>query len=68
VLRPDRVEAMLAAQMALVHLTTMTFIRRLAHVETIQQQDSAQNALNKLMRTFTNQMDNSNLLTDVVVY
>jgi hypothetical protein len=53
----DRVEAMLAAQMALVHLATMTFTRRLAHVETIPQQDSSQNALNKLMRTFTNQME-----------
>lgn len=53
----DRVESMLAAQMALVHLTTMTFTRRLAHVDTIQQQDSAQNALNKLTRTFTNQME-----------
>jgi hypothetical protein len=53
----DRVEAMLAAQMALVHLTTMTFTRRLACTDTIQQQDSAQNALNKLMRTFTNQME-----------
>jgi hypothetical protein len=53
----DRVEAMLAAQMAMVHLTTMTFTRRLAHTETIQQQDSPQNALNKLMRTFTNQIE-----------
>ena len=53
----DRVEAMLAAQMAVVHLATMTFTRRLAHVDNIQQQDSAQNALNKLMRTFTNQME-----------
>jgi hypothetical protein len=31
----DQVEAMLAAQMAAVHLATMTFARRLAHVETI---------------------------------
>jgi hypothetical protein len=53
----DRVEAMVAAQMAVVHLATMTFTRRLAHTETIQQQDSAQNALNKLMRTFTNQIE-----------
>jgi hypothetical protein len=53
----DRVEAMLAAQMALVHLASMTFTRRLAHVDTIPQQDSSQNALNKLMRTFTNQME-----------
>jgi hypothetical protein len=53
----DRVEAMLATQMALVHLAAMTFTRRLAHVETIPQQDSSQNALNKLLRTFTNQME-----------
>jgi hypothetical protein len=53
----DRLEAMLAAQMALVHLATMTFTRRLANVETIPQQDSSQNTLNKLMRTFTNQME-----------
>jgi hypothetical protein len=53
----DRVEAMLAAQMAVVHLATMTFTRRLAHIETTQQQDSAQNALNKLMRTFTSQVE-----------
>jgi hypothetical protein len=51
------VEAMLAAQMAVVHLATVTFARRLAHVDNIPQQDSAQNALNKLMRTFTNQME-----------
>ena len=30
----DQVEAMLAAQMAAVHTATMTFARRLAHVET----------------------------------
>jgi len=46
-----------AGQMALVNLTAMTFTRRLAHVDTIPQQDSSQNALNKLMRTFTNQME-----------
>src|SRR5262245_644949 len=53
----DRIEAMLAVQMALVHLASITFTKRLAHVETIPQQDSSQNALNKLMRTFTNQME-----------
>jgi hypothetical protein len=37
----DQVEAMLAAQMAAVHEAMMTFARRLAHVETIPQQDSA---------------------------
>jgi hypothetical protein len=33
----DQVEAMLAAQMAAVHMSTMTFARRLAHVENIPQ-------------------------------
>jgi len=53
----DQVEAMLASQMAAVHLATMTFARRLAHVETIPQQDSAERALNKLARTFATQME-----------
>ena len=44
----DQIEAMLAAQMAAVHMASMTFARRLAHVETMQQQDSASNAFNKL--------------------
>jgi hypothetical protein len=33
----------------------MTFARRLNHVETIPQQDSAERALNKLARTFAAQ-------------
>ena len=37
----DQLEAMLAAQMAAIHMATMTFTRRLARVETIAQQDSA---------------------------
>jgi hypothetical protein len=53
----DQVEAMLAAQMAAVHMATMTFARRLANVETIPQQDSAERALNKLARTFTTQIE-----------
>jgi hypothetical protein len=52
----DQVEAMLAAQMAAVHMASMTFARRLAHVETIDQQDSAERAFNKLARTFAAQM------------
>ena len=52
----DQVEAMLAAQMGAVHLATMTFARRLAHVENIQQQDSAERAFTKLARTFTAQV------------
>ena len=51
----DQIEAMLAAQMAAVHAASMTFARRLANVENIPQQDSAQNAFNKLTRTFAAQ-------------
>jgi hypothetical protein len=53
----DQMEAMLAAQMAAVHVQTMVFARRLASVENIAQQDSAQNAFNKLTRTFAAQME-----------
>ena len=53
----NEVEAMLAAQMAATHMATMTFARRLNHVETIPQQDSAERALNKLARTFATQME-----------
>jgi hypothetical protein len=53
----DQIEAMLAAQMAGIHKTIMTFTRRLSNVETIPQQDSAERALNKLARTFVSQME-----------
>ena len=53
----DEIEAMLAAQMAAVHMATMTFARRLNHVDSIPQQDSAERAFNKLARTFTTQME-----------
>jgi hypothetical protein len=53
----DTLEAMLATQMAAVHFTTMTFARRLNHVDTIPQQDSASNAFNKLARTFAAQIE-----------
>ncbi len=53
----DEVESMLAAQMAAVHMATMTFARRLNHVENISQQDSAERAFNKLARTFTAQVE-----------
>jgi hypothetical protein len=52
----DQVEGMLAAQMAAVHMASMTFARRLARVENIPQQDSAEKAFNKLTRTFAAQM------------
>lgn len=53
----DQVESMLAAQMAAIHTAVMMFTRRLAHVENIPQQDSAERALNKLARTFATQME-----------
>lgn len=53
----DQIEAMLAAQMAAVHNATMTFARRLAHVENIKQQDSASRAFTQLARTFTAQVE-----------
>jgi hypothetical protein len=53
----DQLEAMLAAQMAAVHVATMTSARRLAHVENIPQQDSAERTFNKLARTFAAQME-----------
>jgi hypothetical protein len=53
----DQFEAMLAAQMAAIHMASMTFAWRLGNVETIQQQDSAERALNKLARTFAMQME-----------
>jgi hypothetical protein len=48
---------MLAAQMAVVHEAMMTFAVKLAHVEIIPQQDSAERAFNKLARTFVTQME-----------
>lgn len=53
----DSVEAMLAAQMAAVHNATMTFARRLNHVDTVPQQDSAARAFNQLARTFAAQVE-----------
>jgi hypothetical protein len=53
----DQIEAMLAAQMAAVHMATMKFARQLALVGTIQEQDSAERTLNKLARTFATQME-----------
>ena len=53
----DQLEAMLAAQMAAVHNATMTFARRLNHVENISQQDSAERVFNKLARTFATQVE-----------
>jgi hypothetical protein len=48
---------MIATQMAAIHCATMVMARRLRGVETLPQQDSASNSLNKLARTFAMQMD-----------
>ena len=48
---------MLATQMAAVHMATMTFARRLARVDNIPQQYSAERAFNKLARTFAAQVE-----------
>jgi hypothetical protein len=53
----DQLETMLAAQMAAVHVASMSFARQFAHVETLSQQDSAERAFNKLTRTFAMQME-----------
>ncbi|MGE0419133.1 MAG: hypothetical protein AB7O80_20195 [Acetobacteraceae bacterium] len=53
----DELEALLGAQMAAVHVATMTFARRLAYVETLQERDSAERAFNRLARTFSVQME-----------
>jgi hypothetical protein len=53
----DQIEAILAAQMGVIHTAVMTFGRRLGQVETIEQQDSAERALNKLARTFAMQIE-----------
>jgi hypothetical protein len=53
----DQVDTMRTAQMAAVHTATMTFANRLKQVVTIEQQDSAEKAFNKLTRTFTSQME-----------
>ena len=43
--------------MAAIHTAIMTFTRRLAHVENLPYQDSAERALNKLTRTYASQME-----------
>jgi hypothetical protein len=53
----DQVETMLAAQMATVHVATMTCARELARATTVLQQDTAERAINKLARTFAAQTE-----------
>lgn len=53
----DGIEAMLATQMASVHIAMMRHSRKLAASETIQQLDIHERTFNKLARTFTAQME-----------
>ena len=53
----DELEAMLAVQMGAIHQATMMMARRLNLVDNIRQQDAAERALNKLARTYTNQIE-----------
>lgn len=53
----DATEALLAVQMAAIHNASMVAARRLNHCETITQQDSNSNMLNKLARTFAAQIE-----------
>jgi hypothetical protein len=53
----DQLEAMLAAQMAAVHVGFMSLAQQLANAESVPYQDSAERALNKLARTFSTQVE-----------
>ena len=53
----DQLEAMLATQMAAVHLATMTLARRLAQVDSAPERDSLSSAFNKCARTFASQLE-----------
>ena len=53
----DELEALLATQMAAVHISTMAMARRLRNAELIETRDSASGAFNKLARTFTTQIE-----------
>ena len=53
----DELECMLALQMVTVHMTAMKHARMLNHAETFPQLDIQERTVNKLMRTFTMQME-----------
>jgi hypothetical protein len=53
----DHIEAMLAAQMASVHVLSMRFAHYLGNTDNVYQQDSAERVFNKLTRTFPTQME-----------
>jgi len=53
----DAAETALLVQMAATHQAAMMLARRLNHVETIPQQDAAERALNKLLRSYAAQLE-----------
>lgn len=53
----DNLEALLATQMATVHMAAMRHSRSMLTSETFEQLDIHERTVNKLMRTFTNQME-----------
>jgi hypothetical protein len=53
----NEIEAMLVIQMATTHALAMKLSRRLATVDTIEQNDSASITLTRLQRTFTTQVE-----------
>jgi hypothetical protein len=53
----DQMEAMLAAQMAAVHMATMNYAARLTSASSPHQAEAAEKTFNKLARTFTTQLE-----------
>jgi hypothetical protein len=52
----DQIEAMLAAQMAVVHKAAMKFEQRIAVAENLIEAETAERMLNKCTRTFASQI------------
>jgi hypothetical protein len=52
----DELETSLLSQMAATHVAVMRYTNRLAHAESLREQESAERALNKLIRTFNMQV------------
>jgi hypothetical protein len=53
----DAAEALLFTQMAATHQAMMMMAQKLNHITSIQQQDAAERAMNKLARTYAAQME-----------
>jgi hypothetical protein len=53
----DEIEGALIAQMAATHAAVMRFANRLAHAESLHEQDGAERAFTKLTRTFAAQVE-----------